>query len=88
MVVVLCICYSLMLPRHLTKSLLKYCLMYCWTKMYVLELLIYCTVCILTSYAKLNGGGDEKSASFGISNGVKQGGGGGNLTVIVQLVHG
>ena len=34
----------------------KYCLMYCWTKMYVLELLIYCTICILTSYAMLNGG--------------------------------
>ena len=44
MVVVLSICYSLMLPRHLTKSLLKYCLMYCWTKMYVLELFIYCTI--------------------------------------------
>ena len=41
---------------HLTKSLLKYCLMYCWTKMYVLELLIYCTICILISYAMLNGG--------------------------------
>ena len=45
-----------MLPRHLTKSLIKYCLMYCWAKMYVLELLIYCTRCIVTSYAMLNEG--------------------------------
>ena len=34
---------------------------------------IYCTICILTSYAMLNGG-DKKSASFGILNGLKQGG--------------
>ena len=63
--------YCLMLPRTLIKCHLKLYLIYYLIKMYAPRLFCYYILCIQLCHAKWGG---EKSASFPISNGVKQGG--------------